>query len=198
MNQFRTLNDQEKYQIKHRIISDVKKLIQDNSHPITLVDILESKNGNKFNFIPKITESQEKIYYGFPEILDNIYRHSIIFKDPIGGQKSFFANVPIEYINFELKKDLKFQDEHLKKEIEKFFEKESEEFLGLGRINLESYNNKILIFENEYEIAIHILLGEKILPLRIFLNEDSNSLISGKFQKWNKNNKGIFTTSINF
>jgi hypothetical protein len=148
-----------------------------STQPITLSNILNEYGGNKFNFNP-INTTNEKIYYSFEEVGSSIIYHSLNFIDPICKEKSFFARIPIEYINEDYVNNFIGIEEDFYKIIEK-----NEEYLSTGRIET-SKNKKILIFDGKNEMIVQILLGNKILPIRIFLEPDLNLIKTRGYEKW--------------
>lgn len=54
----------------------------------------------------------------------------------------------------------------------------------LGNWKEKSNIKKIIIFNNFTDIIFQILSGKKILPMRIFLNSEIESLIDENFEKW--------------
>lgn len=186
LNQFSSLNDSEIKNLKDRIIVEFEKIknnVKKKHNSITLLDILDEYDGNKFDFNP-LTSTPERVYYMFSEVGDNIWYHSIYFIDPIGKQKSFFAKIPIEYISQDTVINSIEIENNFYKIIEERFENKFQEYLPLGRIDTNGDNKKILIFDGQYEIAIQTLLGNRILPVRVFLNPDLNSLCTTCYQKW--------------
>ena len=115
---------------------------------------------------------------------DNIDYHSVIFTDPIGKQKSFFAKIPVEYIDQDTEINSIEIGNNFHKIVERFFNKNSNEPIALGRLDTNGDNSKILIFDGLHEAVIQILLGNRTLPVRIFLNPELNSLRTANYQNW--------------
>lgn len=188
LEQFSSLSDKEIKNLKKIVISKFEKIKQrgkeENYDSNTFSDILNNYNGNKFDF--KLTISKEKVYYRFTEVGDDIDYHSIIFTDPIGKQKSFFAKIPVEYINQDTEINSIEIGNNFHKIVGSFFNENSNEPIALGRLDTNGDNSKILIFGGLYEAVIQILLGNRTLPVRIFLNPELNSLRAANYQNWTK------------
>ena len=138
-----------------------------------LSDILEIIRGNGFELSLKIDKNNNKIFYSFPEINDNNIYKSSIYNDEISGFRSFFINLPIEYL-FHDEKGINPRplSENIKKLIKEFYNKHPQLQIGLGRIELknEKEKTKVFIFDGQHKSAASILLGNRHILLRVFIN----------------------------
>lgn len=163
-----------------RLLSRFEKIKQkakiEKRDSATLLDVLNHYNGNKFNFNLNISDG--KVSYSFPEVGDNDIYHSTIFTDPLSKQKSFFAEIPIEYLSHDTNINPRGIGSNLRKLVEEFFKGRPQLHIALGRVDTKDDNKKILIFDGQHKAAAQILLGNKKLPVRIFVDPDLDLLLT--------------------
>ena len=153
-----------------------KKAEEEKRDSATLSDVLQVYNGSKFNF--NISSSDGKVSYSFPEVGDNTIYQSQIFTDPLSKQKSFFAEVPLEYLYHDTNINPRGIGSNLRKLVEEFFKGRPQLHVALSRLDSSNGQNKIMIFDGQHKAAAQILLGTKILPVRIFVDADVDLLLT--------------------
>jgi len=138
--------------------------------------ILKEFGGSKYELSIKVENG--KVKYSFPELGDSTIHETVLYNDELSGFKSFFIELPIEYI---------FHDEkginprkltnNVIKLIKEFYSKRPQLHIGLARINLDSSGKaKVFIFDGQHKAAAQILLGCRKILLRVFLNPDLDVL----------------------
>lgn len=137
-----------------------------------LSDMLSYYDGSKYEF--RFNIDGNKIKYSFSEIEDEKIYESVIYTDHVSKVKSFIAEIPIEYI-FHDEKGLNPRKltNNVIKLIKEFYQKRPQLHIGLSRINYNNENKaKIFIFDGQHKAAAQMLLGNRKLLLRIFLNPE--------------------------
>jgi len=153
-----------------------KKAAEEKRDSATLSDVLRAYNGCKFNF--NISSSDGKVNYSFPEVGDNTIYQSQIFVDPLSKQKSFFAEVPLEYLYHDTNINPRGIGTNLRKLVEEFFKGRPQLHVALSRLDSSNGQNKIMVFDGQHKAAAQILLGTKKLPVRIFIDADVDLLLT--------------------
>ena len=153
----------------------LRRLKQDNKQDsVTLADLLEEFQGSKFNF--RVSISNNIARYSFSEINDNSIHESPTFTDSLSKQKSFFAEIPIEYLFHDPKINPRGIGSNLRKLIEEFHKGRPQLHVSLARV--DTGKNQILVFDGQHKASAQILLGIKKLPVRIFIDPDEELLLT--------------------
>lgn len=139
-----------------------------------LSNILEKFGGSKYEL--PITIDNERVKFSLDEVEGNQKIYDVpIYEDRLSDTKSFFVNLPIEYIFHDEKgiNPRKLSD-RVKELIKEFYVKRPQLQIGLARVNLDENQNKskVFIFDGQHKAAAQILLGSRKLLLRVFLNPD--------------------------
>ena len=143
---------------------DTSKVLPD------LSNILNKFGGSKFSF--KFKTENNKIKYSFSDIGDNSIYESIIYFDKLSGLKSFFIEVPLEYLfHDELGLNPRKLSDNVIKLIKEFYNKRPQLHIGVGRLNTTK-DSKLFIFDGQHKAAAQILLGSKKLLLRVFMDPE--------------------------
>ena len=141
---------------------------------VTLADLLKEFQGSKFSFHVSISNNIAK--YSFSKINDDSIHESPVFTDSLSKQKSFFAEIPIEYMFHDPKINPRGIGSNLRKLLEEFHKGRPQLHVSLARI--DTAKNQILIFDGQHKASAQILLGIKKLPVRIFINPDEEVLLT--------------------
>ena len=152
-----------------------KSANEQNRDSATLSDILKHYNGSKYHM--SISISDKIVKYSFPELENNEIYQSMMFIDPLSNQKSFFAEIPIEYMFHDSQINPRGIGSNLRKLIEEFDKGRPQLHAALARIDTNT-NSKILIFDGQHKAAAQILLGTKKMPIRIFVDPDIDLLLT--------------------
>ena len=148
-----------------------KSCIEKKGELPDLSDILNTFGGSKFPFKFQIVDS--KIRYSFPQIGDNTVYESYIYVDPLSKFKSFFIELPIEYLFHDPKGiNPRKLSRNVIKLIKEFYQKRPQLQVGLARLDTSEKQPKIYIFDGQHKAAAQILLGTRKLLLRVFVNPD--------------------------
>ena len=147
-----------------------KEAIKNKNTSPDLSDILNKFNGSKFNFKFKIESN--KIKYSFSDVGDETIYESLVYLDKLSGLKSFFIEVPIEYLfHDELGLNPRKLSDNVIKLIKEFHNKRPQLHIGIGRLNTQN-ESKLFIFDGQHKAATQILLGTRKLLLRVFIDPD--------------------------
>ena len=157
-----------------RILCFLKK-IQDNisdteNRTASLNDVLKEVNGSQYSF--RFNENYGKIQYSFTELGDQNIYESEIFEDKLSNEKTVFVNVPIEYIFHDSLINPRGINSSISLLIKEFYKGNPQLHISLARIK----DGKINIFDGQHKAVAQILLGNKKLLLRLFLNPDVDRL----------------------
>ena len=160
-----------------RILSGLKEIQEkvenegDRSRSASLKDVLSSYGGSKYSFKSKIENNTLK--YSFSEAGEKDIHFSQIFEDSISKEKTCFIEVPISYIYHDELINPRGINSSISKLVKEFYKGNPQLHLSLARIE----GDKLKIFDGQHKAVAQILLGNKKLTLRIFINPNVDRLI---------------------
>ncbi len=163
-----------------KIMADFEKLIkqikQENRSP-NLGDVLKKFNGARFNL--KLNITNNKVSFSFPEIGDNQIYEVPLYTDNHSKFKYFFAMLPIEYLHHDMRINPRAIGSNLRKLVEEFFQGMPQLQISLAWTTFSEHQPvQIQVFDGQHKAAAQILLGERFLPLRVFVNPDEDILLT--------------------
>lgn len=165
-----------------------EKIEKEEQKSPSLRHILSQHNGSKNAF--KITIENDIVKYSFPESGDSRIYQGYILTDKQSNFRSFFAEIPLEYIFHDNKINPRgIAQESLRKLLEEFFRGRPQLQIALARLLTKKENsgsgvyddsqvNKILVFDGQHKVAAQILLGTKKIPVRIFIDPNLDILLT--------------------
>ncbi|MDD4353189.1 MAG: HNH endonuclease [Candidatus Nanoarchaeia archaeon] len=137
----------------------------------SLKNILVYYCGGKYNF--KYIIKDNILSYSFPEIGINEIFNASLFKDPLSGEESCFIEAPIEYVFHDDQINPRSINSSISQLIKEFEKGNPQLQVSLARID----NNKLKVFDGQHKAVAQILLGNKRILLRIFINPNIDRLI---------------------
>lgn len=158
-----------KLHVLKKIQDDVGKK-EGGSASASLRHVLEKYNGSKFNFSYK--ENGNEIEYSFSENGNNTIYKIPIFTDELSKEKTFFIEVPLEYIYLDELINPRGINNSISKLVKEFDKGNPQLHLSLARIE----NNKLMIFDGQHKAVAQILLNQRKLLLRVFIRPDIERL----------------------
>ncbi|MYD85221.1 MAG: HNH endonuclease [Acidobacteria bacterium] len=115
----------------------------------------------------------------FPGVQDNDIVTSPIHEDEIAGFRYTFLNLPIEYLHHDDHINPRAIGSNLKKLIEEFHKGLPQLHVSLGLVDTRNgRSTKLKIFDGQHKAAAQILLGVRRLPVRVFIDPDTDRLLT--------------------
>ncbi|MCX6782031.1 MAG: HNH endonuclease signature motif containing protein [Candidatus Magasanikbacteria bacterium] len=163
-----------------RILCHLKEIqdrvFVDSGRAASLKDVLASFGGSKYDFKHKI--SNDKIEFSFSDVRENDIQIKDIYEDILTGnqtgkiEKTCFTDVPIEYIYHDDAINPRGINTSISRLVKEFYKGNPQLHLCLARID----DNKLKIFDGQHKAVAQILLGNKRLLLRIFIDPNVDRL----------------------
>lgn len=152
-------------------LDKIIKSATDNNETPSLKHVLLANGGSKFPF--KFRVENDEIVYAFSEMGDDKIRHSEIFIDPLSNEKTAFVRLPIEYIFHDETINPRGINKTISLLIKEFHKPNPQLHLSLARVDGE----KVKIFDGQHKAVAQIMLGVKLIVVRLFIEPDVDRLI---------------------
>ena len=160
----------------HNLKEIQEEVFDSEGKPASLKHILKIYNGSKYDF--KYTIDNQKINYSFSDIGDIEINKSEVYEDKLTNkqgkkiERTCFMEVPIEYIYHDESINPRGINTSISKLLKEFYKGNPQLHLSLARID----DGKLKIFDGQHKAVAQILLGNKKLLLRVFIDPDVNRL----------------------
>lgn len=171
----------------------VRDLKNENRGP-NLNDILKDFGGSKFNL--NFSIDNNRIKFSFPEMGKNAIIILPIFEDKLSGFKYFFAEFPLEYIYHDDRINPRSIGRNISKLVKEFYLERPQLHVCLGWIDTKNENPKIKVFDGQHKTAAQVMLGVKNIPIRVFIDPDTEVLLTTNTNAGTKLRQVAFDKSV--
>lgn len=157
--------------------ASIAKSIEGENRSPHLGDILLKHGGSKYA-LPVVVEGNT-LKTSFAETGKNDVNSFPIHADSISGFRSSFLDLPIEYLHHDDHINPRAIGSNLRKLVVEFHKKLPQLHVSLGWIDTSRGNQtKVQIFDGQHKAAAQILLGARRLPVRVFIDPDTDILLT--------------------
>lgn len=153
----------------------VEKIFTEDRSP-NLGDILKHFGGSKYDLKVNITD--DIIKTSFSAIGDNTIHTTPIHTDKYSEFRSIFLELPIEYLYHDDHINPRAIGKNLRKLLHEFYMGFPQLHIALGWMDVDGSEAKVKIFDGQHKAVAQILLGNRSLPIRVFINPDKDRLLS--------------------
>ena len=136
---------------------------------ITLADVLRRFGGAKHAFAWRYSDGKRSIRYD----IDGEPRTSEVFEDALSGERSVFLALPIGYIHHDALINPRPVNLNLENLIAEFARGNPQLQQSLARID----GDRVRIFDGQHKTVARILLGEREILMRLFLETNPAKLM---------------------
>lgn len=144
---------------------------------VNLGHVLESANGSKYPL--KFATSDGFLRYSLAASGDASIREAPLWRDELSGLDHGFALLPIAYLHHDDQLNPRGIGTNIRGLIEEFFRGFPQLHVPLAWIDTkEDGGSRVRIFDGQHKAAAQILLGVKVLPVRIFVDPDPDQLLT--------------------
>lgn len=141
-----------------------------------LGDVLERHGGAKAML--RMRRDGTHVEFCLPEANDNSIRRIPIYRDKLSGVESFFTALPLEYLHHDDRINPRSIGANIRGLIEEFLQKRPQLHVGLAWWAPEQDGaGAVKVFDGQHKAAAQILLGIRELPVRVFVEPDTNVLL---------------------
>lgn len=160
-----------------------------------LGDVLARHGGAKA--LLRLRRVANDVEYAVPEVGDNAIRRVPIYHDKQSGMDSFFAALPLEYVHHDDRINPRSIGANIRGLIEEFLQKRPQLHVGLAWWEPETDGaGKVKVFDGQHKAAAQILLGAHELPVRVFLEPDTNVLLQANTNAGGKLRQVAFDVAV--
>ena len=163
-----------------RILASFQTIVEaiepENRSP-NLGDVLLKHGGAKHDL--PVNVDGTTLRTSFPDLGHNEVLTLPIYKDSVSGFESSFLNLPIEYLHHDNHINPRAIGSNLRKLVEEFHRKRPQLHISLGWIDTsQGHNTKVQVFDGQHKAAAQVLLGARWLPVRVFINPNTDVLLT--------------------
>ena len=128
---------------------------------------------------------------------DGQIRRVPLLYDELSEMRSFFATFPIEYLHHDSRINPRSIGPNIRRLIEEFLGKRPQLHVGLAWWEpTGDGSGEIKVFDGQHKAAAQILLGVRELPLRVFVEPDTNVLLQANTNAGGKLRQVAFDVAV--
>ncbi|MBX3069923.1 MAG: HNH endonuclease [Thermomicrobiales bacterium] len=145
-----------------------------------LGDVLSAFGGARYD-LPISLSSDGRVRYSFKHLAGTAgikIQESNLHQDQLAQMDYFFAVLPLEYIHHDSKVNPRGIGKSLRGLVEEFYKGNPQLHVALGWVPMEADGDgRVMLFDGQHKAAAQILLGQRTLPVRVFVDPDIDRLI---------------------
>lgn len=132
------------------------------------------------------------------KLSDETIHRAPFYKDRLSGMDYFFAVMPIDFLHHDDRINPRGIGSNIRGLIEEFMKKRPQLHVSLAWWAPEEGENsgRIKVFDGQHKAAAQILLGVNKLPVRIFVNPDTNVLLAANTNAGDKLRQVAFDAAV--
>jgi len=137
------------------------------------------------------------VEYAYPECGANTIMRATLYYDKLSDMKYFFAVVPIGYVHHDDRINPRSIGANIRGLIEEFLKRRPQLHVGLAWWTPDENSGGYLkLFDGQHKAAAQILLGMRELPVRVFIEPDTNVLLQANTNAGGKLRQVAFDTQV--
>lgn len=168
---------------------------QEGKRGANLGDVLQRYNGGRESLA--LERDGNMVRFSFSALGQNEIHEVPLYADKLSGMKYFFATMPIAYIHHDKRINPRAIGANIRGLIEEFLKKRPQLHVGLAYWEPESDGvGRVKLFDGQHKAAAQILLGVQELPVRVFVEPDTNVLLQANTNAGGKLRQVAFDTAV--
>lgn len=139
-----------------------------------LGDFLTEMGGGKFSIT--VNRNSPVLEYSLPEL--GVDKKSLpVYHDKLSNMQSVFIELPIEYIFHDERINPRAVGSRIRGLVEEFLDGRPQLHIALAWGEIKDGQVKVYVFDGQHKAVAQMLLGNRNIPVRLFLNPDLNLLL---------------------
>jgi len=160
-----------------------------------LGDVLDRHGGARARL--RIRCQDGNVEFSLPDVDRNEIRRVPLFHDKLSGMQSYFTSLPLEYLHHDDRINPRTIGSNIRGLIEEFKGSRPQLHVALAWWQpSEDGAGEIKVFDGQHKAAAQILLGVRELPVRIFVEPDTNVLLQANTNAGGKLRQVAFDTAV--
>jgi hypothetical protein len=160
-----------------------------------LGDVLAQHGGAKASL--RLRTNADRVEFSLSEAGDNSIHAVPLLEDKLSGMRSFFASFPLEYLHHDDRINPRSIGANIRGLIEEFLQKRPQLHVALAWWAPEADGAGLLkVFDGQHKAAAQILLGTRELPVRVFVEPDTNVLLQANTNAGGKLRQVAFDAAV--
>jgi hypothetical protein len=160
-----------------------------------LGDVLAQHGGAKASL--RLRTNADRVEFSLSEAGDNSIHAVPLLEDKLSGMRSFFAAFPLEYLHHDDRINPRSIGANIRGLIEEFLQKRPQLHVALAWWAPETDGAGLLkVFDGQHKAAAQILLGTRELPVRVFVEPDTNVLLQANTNAGGKLRQVAFDAAV--
>jgi hypothetical protein len=172
----------------------MKESVQGEGRTINLDDVLKSQGGAKDTL--KIKVENGSVSFSMQSAGKTQLIQTPLYHDPISGFQYFFAVLPLGCLHHVEKINPRPLGSNIAKLIQEFYQKRPQLHIQLAWLDSHDSDSRVYIFDGQHKASAQILLGAKMLPVRVFVDPDMDVLLATNFNAGTTLKQVAFDKSI--
>lgn len=172
-----------------------KQAVENGSRGADLGHVLRRNNGAKAKL--RIKRTNGFVEFAMSDLGDNSIRKIEAYHDGLSGMDYFFAQLPLEYLHHDDRINPRSIGSNIRGLIEEFIQGRPQLHVALAWwAPDESGSGAVKVFDGQHKAAAQIMLGVRELPVRVFLEPDTNLLLVANTNAGSKLRQVAFDAAV--
>lgn len=154
----------------------LKDVVAPENRSANLGDVLKEAGGGNQELTFKLED--DSISYALSATGDVRVRKVPVYVDELSGFRYFFAKLPIQYLAHDDRINPRSIGSNIGKLVEEFYQKRPQLHVPLAWLSSTKGSGAIHVFDGQHKAAAQIMLGVKMLPVRVFIDPNPDTLIT--------------------
>lgn len=154
----------------------IRQAAHDEGRTPNLSDVLAAYGGAKHKLSFHV--SDDTVKFSLAETGGVEVTTLPLYEDKLSGVKSFFVQVPIEYLHHDDRINPRGIGGSLARLVEEFHRKRPQLHVALAWVSTDNGSSQLKVFDGQHKATAQVLLGARSLPVRVFVDPDPDTLLT--------------------